>query len=56
MNRTRNIFIGIVAAAILIVVVSLLLTNSGGGATPGGLTVERPATVTVRILTARRAQ
>jgi hypothetical protein len=52
MNRTRTIFISIVAAAILIVVVSLLLTNSGGSTTVGGLTVERPATVTVRILTA----
>lgn len=52
MNRTRTIFISIVAAAILIVVVSLLRTNSGGSTTVGGLTVERPATVTVRILTA----
>ena len=52
MNRTRTIFIAIVAAAIVIVAVSLLLTNRGGATTDAGLTVERPDTVTIRVLTA----
>lgn len=52
MNRTRTIFIAIVAAAIVIVVVSLLLSNRGGVTPDIGLTVERPDTVTIRVLTA----
>lgn len=51
MNRTRTIFIGIVAAAILIVVVSLLLTSNNNNPDVG-LTVERPDAVTIRVLTA----
>lgn len=52
MNRTRIIFISIIVVALVIVGVTLLLTNTGGN--PGGaaLTVEKPDTVTIRILTA----
>lgn len=52
MNRTRTIFIGIVAAAILIVVVSLLVTSNNNNNPDVGLTVERPDAVTIRVLTA----
>ena len=51
MNRTRLLFAGIVLAAVTIVGASLLLTgrgNSGGES----LTVERPDSVTIRVLTA----
>lgn len=50
MNRTRFIFISIIVVALLIIGVTLLLTNQGGS---GGasLTVERPDTVTIRVLT-----
>lgn len=49
MNRTRIIFITIIVAALLIVGVTVLLTNQGGGNT--ALTVQRPDTVDIRILT-----
>ncbi|MDQ3248660.1 MAG: substrate-binding domain-containing protein [Chloroflexota bacterium] len=52
MNRTRAIFIAIVGVAVLIVAASLLLRTGGDEANPTGITVERPAAVTVRILTA----
>jgi len=53
MNRTRWIFVAILIVALLIVGVSLLWRAlSDGGATDEGLTVERPDTVTVRVLTA----
>jgi hypothetical protein len=52
MNRTRTIFIAILAAALLIVVVSLLLTNRGNASPDAGLTVDRPDTVQIRVLTA----
>lgn len=52
MNRTRTTFIAIVAVALLIVAASLIWRASVGDNTTPGLTVERPATVTIRILTA----
>jgi hypothetical protein len=52
MNRTRTIFIAIIAIAVLIVVVSLLVTRNMGDASDTGLTVTRPDAVTIRILTA----
>ncbi len=51
MNRTRTIFIVIVIAAVAIVAASLLLTRQGGQDV-AGLTVERPESVEVRVLTA----
>lgn len=51
MNRTRWIFIGILAVAILIVAGSLLWRTASGPADTG-LTVERPDSVTVRVITA----
>lgn len=51
MNRTRTIFIAIISVAVLIIVASLLLTR-GSGNIDTGLTVERPDTVTIRVLTA----
>ena len=52
MNRTRWIFVGIVAAALLIVVAALFYGNMTGGTGDTGLTVARPETVTVRLVTA----
>lgn len=52
MNRTRIIFIAIVGIAILIVGVSLLLRATGSNNADAGLTVEKPASVTIRILCA----
>jgi hypothetical protein len=52
MNRTRTIFIAIIAVAVLIIAVSLLITSNRGSATDAGLTVERPDAVTIRVLTA----
>lgn len=53
MNRTRWIFVAILLVALLIVGVSLLWRAlSDSGPTGEGLTVERPDTVTVRVLTA----
>lgn len=52
MNRTRWIFVAILAVALVIVGASLLLTNSGNREQGGALTVERPANVTIRVLTA----
>jgi hypothetical protein len=52
MNRTRTIFIAIIAVAVLIIAVSLLITSNRGNATDVGLTVERPDAVTIRVLTA----
>jgi hypothetical protein len=51
MNRTRIIFISIVVAALLIVGVTVLVTNLGGGTAGTSLTVQRPDTVAIRILT-----
>ena len=51
MNRTRTIFIAIIAVAVLIIAASLLFTR-GSGNIDTGLTVERPDTVTIRVLTA----
>jgi hypothetical protein len=50
MNRTRIIFISIIVVALLIVGATVLLTNRSG---TGGaaLTVEKPDTVTIRVLT-----
>lgn len=52
MNRTRLIFIGIIAAAIVIVGASLLLRSTGSNSGESGLTLDRPESVTIRILTA----
>ena len=52
MNRTRTIFIAIIAVAILIVAVSLLLTRNDGTTAGTTLTVERPDAVQIRVLTA----
>ena len=52
MNRTRLIFIGIVAAAIIIVGASLAFGNLSSGATDAALTIDRPDQVKIRILTA----
>lgn len=51
MNRTRWIFVAIVAAALVIVAVSLLWRALTPGA-PDVLTVKRPDAITVRVLTA----
>jgi hypothetical protein len=51
-NRTRAIFIGILAAAVLIVVISLALRGTAADEPAPGLTVERPEAVSIRILTA----
>ena len=48
MNRTRILFVSILAVAILIVGATLLFTDRGGGGT--ALTVQRPETVELRIL------
>ncbi len=52
MNRTRAIFIGILAVALLIVAASLIWRGTTGGTPDPGLTVERPEAVTIHILTA----
>ncbi len=52
MNRTRTIFIAILALAVVIVIVSLFFTNRGSTSPDIGLTVARPETVKIRILTA----
>ena len=51
MNRTRIIFAAIIVVALLIVGATFLLTNRGGTTGGTALTVERPDTVTIRILT-----
>ena len=51
MNRTRLIFIGIIAAAILIVGASLLIRATGGSTGSGEITLDRPESVTIRIVT-----
>ncbi len=51
MNRTRLIFISIIVLALVVVGVSLALRASGSG-TGAALTVEKPDTVTVRVITA----
>jgi len=48
MNRTRILFVSILAVAILIVGATLLFTDRGGGGT--ALTVQRPEIVELRIL------
>ncbi len=53
MDNTRWIFVGIVIVALLIVGVSLLWRGLSDTSSPAeGLTVERPDTVTVRVLSA----
>lgn len=51
MNRTRIIFVSIIAATLLIIGLTLLLTNQGGGGAGTALTVQRPDAVSIRILT-----
>ncbi len=51
MTRTRTIFISIIAAAVVIVVASLLLTR-GNSTTDTAFTLDRPADVTIRVVTA----
>lgn len=52
MNRTRLIFGAIVAVALVIVGASLILRTTGANPVDPGLTVEKPQSVTIRILTA----
>lgn len=52
MNRTRTIFIAIVAVALAIVAVSLIWRITSDAPTDVNLTVDRPQTVTIRILAA----
>jgi hypothetical protein len=55
MNRTRWVFVAIVLVALLIVAISLVwraLSDGDRGSADDGLTVERPAAVAVRVLTA----
>ncbi|HMN27295.1 MAG TPA: hypothetical protein PKE45_04000, partial [Caldilineaceae bacterium] len=52
MNRTRWIFAAILTLAVLIVGVSLLLRANGAPDADAGLTVARPNSVTIRVLTA----
>ncbi|MFZ1752884.1 MAG: hypothetical protein WAU10_04035, partial [Caldilineaceae bacterium] len=52
MNRTRLIFISIIAVAVLIVAGSLIWRAATGTPVDAGLTVERPETVTVRVIVA----
>ncbi len=52
MNRTRLIFIGIIAAAVVIVAASLLLRATGSNPAAAGLTVEKPESVTIRVVVA----
>jgi hypothetical protein len=58
MNRTRWIFVGIIALVLIIIGVSvairLLSGSDGDGATPGGsgLVLERPDALQIRVLTA----
>lgn len=52
MNRTRLIFVAIVVVALVIVVAGLLWANRSGAPADGGLTVDRPEAVKIRILTA----
>ncbi|MEZ4866675.1 MAG: substrate-binding domain-containing protein [Caldilineaceae bacterium] len=51
MNRTRWIFVTIIAAAVLIVGISLALRGSGSSP-DAGLTVAKPASVKIRVITA----
>jgi len=52
MNRTRIIFISIIAVALVIVAGSLIWRAATGTPVDAGLTVERPETVTVRVIVA----
>ncbi|MEX1018586.1 MAG: hypothetical protein WDZ49_02950 [Litorilinea sp.] len=53
MNRTRIIFIAIISIAVVVVVASIFLRTPGSGNVgDGAFTVQRPPTVTIRILTA----
>src|SRR4051812_11281024 len=52
MNRTRTIFIAIIAVALLIVGLSLVASRLGGNSADIGLTVAHPDAVTIRIMTA----
>ncbi len=51
MNRTRLVFISIIVLALAVVGISLALRSTGGGS-GAALTVEKPDTVTVRVITA----
>ncbi len=55
MNRTRLIFISIIVLALAVVGISLALRATGGD-TGTALTVEKPDTVTVRVITALPVQ
>ncbi|MDF1513788.1 MAG: substrate-binding domain-containing protein [Anaerolineae bacterium] len=54
MNRTRWIFIGILALVVIIIGVSIVIRLATGGDSPGqsDLVLERPDTLTIRVLTA----
>ena len=52
MNRTRLIFLAILLLAVLIVAVSLVLRGVGRNPADAALTVDRPESVSVRVLTA----
>src|SRR5262245_37362204 len=52
MNRTRAIFITIIAIALVIVAASIAISWANGSTPNTGLTVDRPDAVTIRILTA----
>lgn len=52
MNRTRTIFIAIIAVALLIVGASIVWRTTSGAPADADLTVDRPDTVTIRILAA----
>jgi hypothetical protein len=55
MNRTRWIFIGIIALVLLIIGVSVVIRLTGGGGTAaegGDFVLERPDTLQIRVLTA----
>ncbi|MBW7886697.1 MAG: substrate-binding domain-containing protein [Caldilineaceae bacterium] len=52
MNRTRITFVVIIVVALLLVGATLIIRNMGSTAGTSGLTVEKPESVTIRILTA----
>ncbi len=52
MKRTRIIFISIISVALVIVIGSLIWRAATGTPVDAGLTVERPETVTVRVIVA----
>lgn len=52
MNRTRITFVVIIVVALLLVGATLIIRNMGSTAGTSGLTVEKPESVTIRVLTA----